>query len=967
MQTKEQKIEKLTKLVNKFAKYIDEYKNPAYNESDLRLEFLNPFFELLDWDVRNEENNHINYKDVVVEERINVYGSDNKKAPDYTFRIGGTKKFFVEAKKPSVDIKDAFEPAFQLKRYGHSAGLCLSILTDFEELSVYDTRKKPNKNDKPTKDRILYYKYTDYIEKFDEIYNLFSKTAIKQGSFEKFEKDDKHRKGSESIDEGILDLVDTFREILAKNIVKNNEDIDIPTLNKAVIKIIDRLFFLRIAEDKEVEPYKTLFNITSHPNIYENLKKIFKEADRRYNSELFKYFKDIDGLVIDDRILKEIIINLYTPECVYEFSQIPVSILGSMYEQFLGKTIRITDGGHVKIEEKPEVKKAGGVYYTPEYIVNYIVKNTVGEKIKGLTPKEIEKIKILDPACGSGSFLIGAYQYLIDYHLSYYTDEKNLQKSIKLQLIRETRNGYILSIPEKQRILINNIFGVDIDQQAVEVAKFSLLLKLMESEDRETKSSISPTGEKEYQDDFNITGQIYHNMKILPNLNNNIKCGNSLIGTDYYNTINMELFEKDDYNKINAFDWDKEFPEILKSGGFDCVIGNPPYGIIFGDNEINYIENKYKAFEYQANIFPIFIEKAILVSNNTSKISFITPSVFLSQHYFKNIREIILSKTGLNTILELQYKVFKGADTGNTCIFVLDKNKRLLFRTSVLKTLNDFKNINFIEQNQDDCKKNVRLEIAISGNSNNMLSIIRKNSILLKEIAYCTMGIKPYQIGKGIPKQTKDIVVNRPYDSLSKNNNLYKQYLIGKDINRYSIYPVEKRYIKYGVWLAEPRPKAPFEKIKILIRQTSDVIRACIDENSFYNLNNIYNLEILNNNFKYKYILGILNSKLMVYIYQSIVPEKGRLFAEIKKNNLDRLPIPNVDLFNKKQKEQHDKIIELVEHMIEIQKQIHSAKTESDKQFCQKKAEIIDKQIDTLVYELYELTPEEIKIVEGAN
>ena len=310
MQTREQKIEKITQLVNRFSKYIDEYKKPSYNESDLRLEFLNPFFELLDWDVRNEENSHINYKDVVVEERINVYGSDNKKAPDYTFRIGGTKKFFVEAKKPSIDIKDAFEPAFQLKRYGHSAGLCLSILTDFEELSVYDTRKKPNKKDKPTKDRIFYYKYTDYIEKFDEIYNLFSKTAIKQGSFEQFEKDDKHRKGNESIDEGILDLVDAFREVLAKNIVKNNEDIDVPTLNKAVIKIIDRLFFLRIAEDKEVESYKTLFNITGQPDIYDNLKKIFKEADKRYNSELFKYFKDIDGLVIDDKILKEIIINL---------------------------------------------------------------------------------------------------------------------------------------------------------------------------------------------------------------------------------------------------------------------------------------------------------------------------------------------------------------------------------------------------------------------------------------------------------------------------------------------------------------------------------------------------------------------------------------------------------------------------------------------------------------------------------
>ncbi|MDD3730645.1 MAG: N-6 DNA methylase, partial [Endomicrobiaceae bacterium] len=659
MQTREQKIEKLTRLVDKFTKFINDYKKPSYNESDLRLEFLNPFFELLDWDVRNEENSHINYKDVVVEERINVYGSDNKKAPDYTFRIGGTKKFFVEAKKPSIDIKDAFEPAFQLKRYGHSAGLCLSILTDFEELSVYDTRKKPNKKDKPTKDRIFYYKYTDYIEKFDEIYNLFSKSAIKQGSFEQFEKDDKHRKGNESIDEGILDLVDAFREILAKNIVKNNEDIDVPTLNKAVIKIIDRLFFLRIAEDKEVEPYKTLFNITNQPYIYDNLKKIFKEADKRYNSELFKYFKDIDGLVIDDKILKEIIVNLYTPECIYEFSQIPVSILGSMYEQFLGKTIRITDGGHVKIEEKPEVKKAGGVYYTPEYIVNYIVKNTVGEKIKDLTPKEIEKIKILDPACGSGSFLIGAYQYLIDYHIDYYTKEKHLQKSKKDKLIRETKDGYILSIQEKQRILTNNIFGVDIDQQAVEVAKFSLLLKLMESESREIETRILSSGEIGYQGDFQQEGLVYNTIKILPNLSDNIKCGNSLIGTDYYKTINMELFEKDDYNKINAFDWDKEFSEIFKSGGFDCVIGNPPYVNIrnmsqyLTNEEMTYFLNKFKSAYKCYDMYVLFIEQSLNLLNNKGLFGYIIPNKIAIMEYSEKIRELLLKTVSITEIVDI--------------------------------------------------------------------------------------------------------------------------------------------------------------------------------------------------------------------------------------------------------------------------------------------------------------------------
>lgn len=926
MQTKEQKIEKLTKLVNKFSKYIDEYKNPAYNESDLRLEFLNPFFELLDWDVRNEENNHINYKDVVVEERINVYGSDNKKAPDYTFRIGGTKKFFVEAKKPSVDIKDAFEPAFQLKRYGHSAGLCLSILTDFEELSVYDTRKKPNKNDKPTKDRILYYKYTDYIEKFDEIYNLFSKTAIKQGSFEKFEKDDKHRKGSESIDEGILDLVDAFREILAKNIVKNNEDIDIPTLNKAVIKIIDRLFFLRIAEDKEVEPYKTLFNITSHSNIYENLKKIFKEADRRYNSELFKYFKDIDGLVIDDRILKEIIINLYTPECVYEFSQIPVSILGSMYEQFLGKTIRITDGGHVKIEEKPEVKKAGGVYYTPEYIVNYIVKNTVGEKIKGLTPKEIEKIKILDPACGSGSFLIGAYQYLIDYYIDYYTHEKQIDKALKNKLIAKTKDGYILSIPEKQRILLNNIFGVDIDQQAVEVAKFSLLLKLMESEDKDTS-----------QGELFKEGHVA--IQMLPNLSNNIKCGNSLIGTDYYDSVNLELFEKDDYNKINAFDWDKEFSEIFKSGGFDCVIGNPPYGADLILQERTYLENKFKTGNTDTACLFLFLAKNL--SKTKGYNGFIIPKTFTYASNWEKARNVLLDD--ISTIVDCS-KVWKEVKL-EMSIYISQKNLKTSFFNSAIRKNTQIINIANIKKTL--CEQ---FGFILNGVLEEEIMIamkIKKECEPMKNICYINRGqdIQEYLDAKfDIPvyrcKSIQRYYLDKPKEGISKANYLKLQNdLLYMQTNKIIIQNIIAH-------IQNPIPHI--------------LIMATVDNDDIISLGSVGNIFINNQKYDKKFIVGILNSKLTSwYAYKFIYANAVRTMR-FDNVHLEKLQIPK-DI-NKKQ---HDKIIELVEQMLEIQKQLHSAKTESDKQFYQKKANIIDKQIDTLVYELYGLTAEEIKIIEG--
>lgn len=956
MQTREQKIEKLTQLVNKFTKYIDDYKKPTYNEASLRMDFLDSFFELLDWDVRNEENSHINYKDVVVEERINVYGSDNKKAPDYTFRIGGTKKFFVEAKKPSVDIKDAFEPAFQLKRYGHSAGLCLSILTDFEELSIYDTRKKPNKNDKPTKDRILYYKYTDYIEKFDEIYNLFSKSAIKQGSFEQFEKDDKHRKGNESIDEGILDLVDAFREILAKNIVKNNEDIEVPTLNKAVIKIIDRLFFLRIAEDKEVEPYKTLFNITAQPNIYENLKKIFKEADKRYNSELFKYFKDIDGLIIDDKILKEIIINLYTPECVYEFSQIPVSILGSMYEQFLGKTIRITDGGHVKIEEKPEVKKAGGVYYTPEYIVNYIVKNTVGEKIKDLTPKEIEKIKILDPACGSGSFLIGAYQYLIDYHIDYYTQEKHLQKSKKDKLIRETKDGYILSIQEKQRILKNNIFGVDIDQQAVEVAKFSLLLKLMESESKEIETRILSSGEIGYQGDFQEHGLGYANtIKILPNLSDNIKCGNSLIGTDYYKTVNLELFEKDDYNKINAFDWDKEFSEIFKSGGFDCVIGNPPYVRIHDIDMIqkNYFEKHYCNAQKQYDLFVIFIEKVLTLLKKDALFGYIIQNTLFNLENYESTRKNILNSTRIKQIISLGDDIFKDA-TIATGILILQKNithnYKILVGTKIDNVNNTLLDEHFCDVNTFKYYKDFKFNIFLYQEYLSIINKIRKCPTL-DNICFVNRGI---EIGK-----------SGNFISEKKTGNFCKKILSGSSIGRYNI--KDYYYLSYPNSVIDYKDENIYNQTKIVCKDIRGRF-GTLDTDNFYTLKTVYNIVLKKDNLTnvdIKYILGIYNSQLIDFYHKKYNFKEQITLPRTYIYEINQLPIATINFSDTKQKKQHDKIVELVEQMLGIQKQLHSAKTESDKQFYQKKSDIIDKQIDTLVYELYGLTAEEIKIIEG--
>jgi len=418
-------------LVERFHRNLKDYQTGKYNETQVRLESIDPFFEALGWDVHNKKGYAEAYKDVVHEDQIKVGGST--KAPDYCFRIGGTRKFFIEAKKTSINIKDDVHPAYQLRRYAWSGKLPLSLLTDFEELAVYDCRFRPIKTDTSGTARLRYFKFADYIEKWDEISEIFTREAVLQGSFDRFVESSKRKRGTTEVDKAFLEEIEHWREILARNIALRNGGLTVRDLNFAVQRTIDRIIFLRIGEDRGLEPYGRLRNIGSQSNTYNELCKLYLEADNRYNSGLFhfKSEKDRPGnpdemmvqLTIDDKIIQAILQNLYYPDSPYEFSVLPVDILGQVYEQFLGKVIRLTSGGRAKIEDKPEVKIAGGVYYSPTYIVDYIVKQTVGELTKGKTPYQVSGLRILDPACGSGSFLLGAYQYLLDWHRDYYIND----------------------------------------------------------------------------------------------------------------------------------------------------------------------------------------------------------------------------------------------------------------------------------------------------------------------------------------------------------------------------------------------------------------------------------------------------------------------------------------------------------------------------------------------------------------
>jgi len=603
------------------------------------------------------------------------------KAPDYCFRIGGTRKFFVEAKKPSVNLKEDISPAFQLRRYAWSAKLPLSILTDFEEFAVYDCRVKPVKTDKASTARVLYMTYKEYVQRWDEISSVFTRDAVLKGSFDKYAEKGRHKKGTAEVDAAFLSEIESWRDTLARNIALRNEGLTQRELNFSVQRTIDRIIFLRICEDRGIEEYGRLMALLNGANVYKRLFQIFRNADERYNSGLFHFEKEkgrhefpddlTPSLDIDDKLLKEMIGRLYYPESPYEFSVLPADILGQVYEQFLGKVIRLTEGHRAVVEEKPEVRKAGGVYYTPTYIVDYIVKNTVGHLLgmdtaassiptlgkggKGgfvstnITPKEVSKIRILDPACGSGSFLLGAYQYLLDWHRDWYSNNDPQKWAIgKHPALYQAEGGdWHLTTAERKRILLNNIYGVDIDSQAVEVTKLSLLLKVLEGENNQTL---------ERQMKF------FHE-RALPDLGDNIKCGNSLIGPDFYSQQTM-LDEEERY-RINVFDWNTEFPQIMKAGGFDAVIGNPPYVRQEGLGDFKkYFQINYKVYHGTADLYAYFIEGSHKLLRQSGLFGMICSNKWMKANYGKSLRLFMETETSIIKIVDFgELPVFESAST----------------------------------------------------------------------------------------------------------------------------------------------------------------------------------------------------------------------------------------------------------------------------------------------------------------
>ena len=961
---KEEAYNGIKELVEKFKSNYKQFHSSEYNETLTRQDFINPFFEYLGWDISNKEGLSQTYRDVIHEDKLKI-GKETK-APDYSFRIGGNRVFFVEAKKPSRNLKEDADAAYQIRRYAWSGKLAVSILTDFEEFAIYDCSKKPSPNDKASMSRIEYINYEDYLNRFDFLYDTFAKENVLRGSLEKYNADTKSKKGTESVDIDFLNSLDDLRTKLASNISKLNS-LSLRDLNFAVQHIIDRIIFLRVAEDRGVENYGDLREACSGNNYYKNIVEIFKKSDGKYNSGIFDFSKDkiTQNIEVDNKVIKEIINDLYYPKSPYEFSVISVEIIGNAYEQFLGKTITIGKNNaksgqmpKAKIELKPEVRKAGGVYYTPEYIVDYIVENTVGEKIKGKTPKEIASIKIVDPACGSGSFLIGAYKYLLNYHREYYS-KQGKKKFLGSKEDAITEDGE-LALWVKKQILINNIFGVDIDSNAVEVTKLSLLLKCMENE---TPASI-------------MNNQSLFNERALPSLDENIKCGNSLIGNDFYSGGDSLNIDIETQYKINCFDWEDEFKNVFACGGFDVVIGNPPYVFIkyvdwaddvkdyFSSNyDITNKDNKSKSNQSgKINLYTLFIFRAIKLLKENGLFSFIVPNGLLRTTTYDMARKFILDNYHIDLIADLKDGVFKGV-TAPTIIFKFSKSHsnddtKIIDANCLVDGFVNESKYHYINQSIFLKNTSYAFNIFLDSKENSFFEKIENSNMYLGDI--CS------HIIAGIDCKQEQIL------SEMVDNPLCKKLLKGKNIKKYKIEFDNNYLIFERKKLNRARPDEVWNSDKKIITQRISgglhPIVAALDTENYYSFAST-NLILIRDDFRdiysYELICALLNSKLINFYYVKNFTNASTLTVNISKTFLEKIPLPLIDLNNKEDKEMHDKIVNLVDNIIALNKKLAVEKNPNSITIINRQINAVDKQIDSLVYKLYNLSDEEIRVIEG--
>jgi type I restriction-modification system DNA methylase subunit len=851
-------------------------------------------YTMLGWDVDGNK---------IIDEVKGQKIAGGQKRVDYSFNMNNQPVMFLEAKQLSANL---YEPEYakQAISYGYNKDVTWVILSDFEGIKVFNALRKTKSIQERT---VIDLKYTDYLEKF-EILWLLSKASAADSKLNEYARKIGHVENRVAINDLILAKMLEWRDKLIKQISSDNKHLTAEEVHECVQKLLNRLLFIRTCEDRGLEE-KGLLNNTlkdwkkdNTKFLYKMLIPIFRDFDDKYNSNLFAKH-ELENIKISDDTLSDIIPSLYEDKKedeTFDFAVIDADILGKMYEQYLGA---IQKGENLAGKEK---RKSHGIYYTPKYIVDYIIKNTLGKILDDLIKQkkydEIGKIKVLDPACGSGSFLIRALQ---EFDKAYGKTPDNKDDETWRRI----------------KALSNNIYGVDLDDEAVELAKLNLLL--------------SAVGVR---------------MK-LPDLSRHIECGNSLI----------------DDPKIagdNAFKWGIRFKDVMDKGGFDVIIGNPPYGATFNHYDKEYFDNNYHFNKSIYDSYRMFVELAIKLLKPGGVVGLIIPSTWFYLVNAINFRKNIVENYSIRNLINLPQTVFQDAAI-DTCVIIIEKkppkeNEVLISSFQYKDIIRSMDNIQYNKIAQGKLLKgnDLSINLKVEREDEKLLFKIKKQPKVLDDFAEIITGIKPYQIGKGVPKQTKKILLERPFTAEKQKNRTYKPYLTGKYIGRYISYP-NKEYLSYGKWLAEPKTEDIFENKRIILQQIRNPslprrLIATIINKGIYTNNGLHNLLLKDGEADLEWVLAILNSKLMNYYFSCHFND-----VNIKPSNLYKLPYPaytkNLTL---------RKLVSSILLLNQRYAKIMDKQTSETEQM-KRQIEETDRDIDELVYKLYGLTKEEIAVVEG--
>jgi len=970
-----QRIEELVGRYNDLKRSKSSKELEALSEANVRADFIDPLFEILGWKVKDPDE----YDREHYVRRVGL--------ADVALKLDGAPVVFVEAKRfggiPHIDDRGDADWTLEERQvilYAVSSNCRWAVLTNFEKFRVFNAL---------TGLTILDFESIyDYTDRFGELLYL-TRDYVDSGRIERLAE----RKERQDIDLDFLKMLNTWRIQLANDIYQRNKDndvlkdeekqLDLEKLKDAVQRTLDRLIIIRWAEDRLVLDDPNLLERKYHDwklsptynSIFDSLfadRALFDKFNYWHDSKIFKRGGKherghiCDQVEISDDVLGKIIHEM----CQRSFRKFDFDILGNTYETYLGNTLYLKDDGTLGLKPSMETRKEAGIYYTPPYVVDYIIKNTLGELLKGKTPEDVAKIKVLDPACGSGSFLIKAFDYLNDY----YGKENEKVRKRKEKLIKEymksSGNQLKLDIEAlehkeykdiEKEILKNNIHGVDLDRQAAEIASVNLMLKALKPKE-----------------------------KLPLILDENIKVGNSLIsGTE----DELKQYFGDDWKEKRPFNWEEEF-----DGKFDVVIGNPPYFSIRETmrrnkrfrEDYNYIQksNQWKDFFRAASdIYYYFVIQSLKLLKNKGRFGFIIENYWLENDYADKLKEFMLNNAKIDMIIHFgKIKIFPEAGN-DTCILIFQKERDKKLRegnkVKIVYCKNSFEAETLGESNRklvDHIKKYIsrdlyrddyidvfwaeqkRLDTSkwVLSPRQEILDRIEGAETTLGDL--CKIGVgQNTGLDKVFTVDRKTIREHNLEDELLKpiiKNSHIKKYVID-DSGLFMIYTsndteikkypnihnylnqhkedLKKRHrVRKGVrkWYAisVPQNEDIFDaKEKIVVPYRAKENTFAYDNCRFFNDGGDVRGIILKASCKLdiKYVLGLLNSKLLNYWYKEAGKRKGGMF-EYFTTPLSRIPIVDINFSNASEKSIHDELVTLVDKMLVLNKERNKINTDFD-------------------------------------